>query len=75
MKKSRKSTYDRSQDCPKVWEFNGSIYIINVAELKVKGLNNFNKIIKYTIDDPIYSLDIDTEYDWLIANAIIQHKI
>ena len=74
LKKSKKSTFERSQDCPEVWEFNGSIYIINVANLKIKGFSNFNKIIKYDIDDPIYSLDIDTEYDWLIANAIIQEK-
>ena len=30
---------------------------------------------KYKIDNPIYSLDIDTEYDWLIANAIIEEKL
>ena len=75
LKKSKKSTCDRSQDCPKVWEFNGSIYVINAAKLKSKGFSNFNKIIKYKIDNPIYSLDIDTEYDWLIANAIIDQKI
>jgi len=75
LKKSKKSTCNRSQDCPEVWEFNGSIYIINAAKLKSKGFSNFDKIIKYKIDNYIYSLDIDTEYDWLIANAIIQQKI
>ena len=43
--------------------------------LKRKGFSNFDKIIKYKIDNPIYSLDIDTEYDWLIANTIIEQKI
>lgn len=75
LKKSKKSTCDRYQDCPGVWEFNGSIYVINTAKLKSKGFSNFDKIIKYKIDNPIYSLDIDTEYDWLIANAIIEQKI
>ena len=75
LKKSKKSTFDRYQDCPVVWEFNGSIYVINTAMLKRKGFSNFDKIIKYKIDNPIYSLDIDTEYDWLIANTIIEQKI
>jgi CMP-N,N'-diacetyllegionaminic acid synthase len=74
LEKSKSSNIYRSQDCPKVWEINGSIYIINVAKLHKKGFSNFNKIVKYVIDNPIYSLDIDTEYDWLIANAIINHK-
>jgi N-acylneuraminate cytidylyltransferase len=71
LEKSKKGTFDRYQDSPEVWEFNGSIYIINVANLKSKGFSNFNKIIKYTIENPIYSLDIDTEFDWLIAKTII----
>ena len=68
--KSKKSRYNRYQDCPKVWEINGSIYVINTLSLKKKGFNNFNKIIKYKIDNPIYSIDIDTAYDWKIANLL-----
>ena len=67
LKKSKKGSYNRHQDCPKVWEFNGSIYVINTLSLKNKGLSNFNKIIKYTMDNPIYSIDIDTEHDWELA--------
>ena len=55
-------------------KLNGSIYIINVKSLQQKGIKEFNRIIKYTIDNPIYSLDIDTQYDWLIANAIKKNK-
>ena len=58
--KSKKSGYNRYQDCPKVWEINGSIYVINTLSLKKKGFNKFNKIIKYKIYNPIYSIDIDT---------------
>tara|TARA_Y100001980_G_C14504800_1_gene280461 strand:+ start:136 stop:822 length:687 start_codon:yes stop_codon:yes gene_type:complete len=68
--KSKKSGYNRYQDCPKVWEINGSIYVINTLSLKKKGFNKFNKIIKYKIDNPIYSIDIDTAYDWKIANLL-----
>lgn len=75
LKKTKKSNYTRFQDCPKVWEMNGSVYAINPTSLKKKGFNNFNKIIKYVIDDPIYCLDIDTKYDWLIAETIINKKL
>ena len=68
--KSKKSGYNRYQDCPKVWEINGSIYVINTLSLKKKGFNKFNKIIKNKIDNPIYSIDIDTAYDWKIANLL-----
>jgi len=74
LKKIKKNTFETFQECPKVWELNGSIYIINVKSLQQKGIKEFNRIIKYTIDNPIYSLDIDTQYDWLIANAIIKNK-
>lgn len=75
LKQSKKGKYQRSQDAPRVWELNGSIYIINVIALKKKGLSNFNKIIKYNIDNPICCLDIDTEFDWLIADTIINKKL
>ena len=72
LEKSKDSNCKRSQDCPEVWEINGSIYIINAISLKKKGFSNFKFIIKYIIDDPIYSIDIDTKHDWLVANTIVQ---
>lgn len=73
LEKSKDSNCKRSQDCPEVWEINGSIYIINAISLQKKGFSNFKFIVKYIIDDPIYSIDIDTKHDWLIANTIV-HK-
>jgi len=67
LKKSKKGNFTRFQDCPKVWEINGSIYAINSDSLKQKGYKNFDKIEKYQIDEPIYSIDIDTENDWNLA--------
>lgn len=71
LEKSKDSNCNRSQDCPEVWEINGSIYIINPISLKKKGFSNFKYIVKYIIDDPIFSIDIDTKHDWLIANTIV----
>lgn len=67
LKKSKKGNFTRFQDCPKVWEINGSIYVINTISLKKKGYKNFDKIGKYQINEPIYSIDIDTDDDWELA--------
>ena len=64
----------RRQDAPKVWEFNGSVYIINPERLKEKGLKGFTLIKKYVMDE-IYSIDIDTIIDWKIAEMIIDNKM
>lgn len=64
----------RRQDAPKVWEFNGSLYIINPEKLKEKGLKGFTQIKKYVMDE-IYSIDIDTLMDWKIAEMVIQNKM
>ena len=66
-------TIERRQDAPKVYEFNGSIYVINPSSLKNKGLSHFSKIKKYVMDD-LYSIDIDTMFDWKIAELIIKEQ-
>lgn len=65
---------ERRQDAPKVWEFNGSIYIINPQSLKEKGMSSFTHIKKYVMDD-IYSIDLDTLFDWKIAELMLSEKI
>ena len=68
----KESTFSRYQDCPKVWELNGSIYVINVNSLKNDKIENFKKIKKFVIDDPILSIDIDTLIDWEFAEFVIK---
>lgn len=72
LEKSKKSNITRRQDCPKVYAFNGSLYIYNVKSLKNKQVN---KIKKYLIKDPIYSIDIDNYFDWLVAETVINNKL
>lgn len=69
LKKSKQSSFSRRQDCPKVWEYNGAIYVINVASLNQKPISAFEKIIKYEMDE-MYSLDLDTPLDWCIAETV-----
>ena len=72
--KSKNGKYTCRQSCPKVWEFNGSIYVINTNSLKqYSSFNEFNKIIKYTMND-FFSVDIDTPFDWVIAETLIKNK-
>lgn len=69
LRKSKEGNFTRRQDCPKVWEFNGAIYIINTKSLKEKKMNEFSNVIKYEMDDKS-SHDIDTMLDWDIAEII-----
>mgnify|MGYP000693781031 FL=1 len=65
---------ERRQDAPKVWEFNGSIYVINTTRLKEVGLSRLNRIKKYVMDD-FHSIDLDTMMDWYMAEYIISNHL
>lgn len=71
LKKLMKKTFTRRQDCPKVYEFNGAIYICKVDSLKKMKMSEFTKIIKYEMDE-ISSHDIDTLSDWKLAEFFLQ---
>lgn len=69
----KKSNSTRRQDAEKVYAFNGSIYIINAKTFRIDNLSK-KKIKKYLMQDPIYSIDIDEELDWLLAETILNKK-
>lgn len=69
--KSKEGNFTRRQDCPKVWELNGAIYIINVSSLKRSPLSSFVKVKKFVMDE-ISSHDIDTMLDWKVAEILIK---
>jgi CMP-N,N'-diacetyllegionaminic acid synthase len=69
LEKSKSGNFTRRQDCPKVWEFNGAIYIINVSSLKAMPIAQFAKVKKYIMDD-FSSVDIDNELDWVLAENL-----
>jgi N-acylneuraminate cytidylyltransferase len=73
LKKLMNSNYIRRQDCPKVYEFNGAIYIIDVAALKQKKMTEFTRVVKYQMDDAS-SHDIDTIFDWQFAEFLVEQK-
>lgn len=69
--KSKQSNYVRRQDAPKVWEYNGAIYIMNIERLKLFNFSSFEKIKKYSMDE-LSSHDIDTLFDWKLAEFIME---
>ena len=71
LKKSKDSNFKRRQDCPKVWEFNGAIYVINKKSLIEKPISQFDKVIKYEMDEKS-SLDIDSILDFEFAAFLLQ---
>ena len=68
--KVKSSNYTRRQDCPDVWEYNGSIYIMNVKSLKKRNLSEFKKIKKYEMDD-YHSIDIDNKIDFRLCEVLL----
>ncbi|MEV4882998.1 acylneuraminate cytidylyltransferase family protein [Chitinophaga ginsengisegetis] len=73
LSKSKSGNYTRRQDCPKVWEYNGAVYIINVKALRDRPVNEFKKIRKYVMDE-YASVDIDSQLDWDWAEFLLQRK-
>ena len=71
LKKSKESKALRRQDVPKVWELNGAVYIINPKSIQSKPIGEFERIVKYEMDD-WSSHDIDTKLDWEIAEVILK---
>lgn len=66
--------YTRRQDVPKVWEYNGAVYVINIESLKKSPLGEFKKRIMSEM--PVSrSVDLDTPMDWEIAEAIYKNII
>lgn len=63
----------RRQDAPKVYEYNGAIYIMNADELKHTHMHHMQKRTKYVMDASS-SFDLDTMQDWQMAETIIENK-
>lgn len=68
-----KGEYMRRQDAPKVYEYNGAIYIMNADSLKATHMHKMKKRIKYVMDD-LSSFDLDTMFDWKMAEMIVEQN-
>ncbi len=68
--KSKYGKFTRRQDCPVVYEMNGAIYIINAESLFLHSMTDLIQVKKYVMDE-ISSIDIDSPFDWEIAELML----
>ncbi len=71
--KSKFNNFDRRQDCPEIYSFNGSIYLINIKSLMNCKINEFKKIKKYVMPEE-RSVDIDSLADWVLAEFYLNNQ-
>ena len=71
LQKSKEATFTRRQDCPKVWNVNGAIYIFPVDKFKTLGLKNIKKR-KHPMNK-VSSIDIDDVDDWFLAESLLKN--
>lgn len=63
----------RRQDAPKVYEYNGAIYIMDAKTLKTTHMHHMMKRVKYIMNAQS-SMDLDTMQDWNMAEMIIKNE-
>ena len=71
---SKKGTFQRRQDCPKVYAYNGSVYIINSTSIQQKNFGEFTRIRKFVMDEAL-SIDIDNQFDWWMAEVMLEKEV
>lgn len=64
----------RRQDAPKVYEYNGAIYVMNAEVLKTTHMHKMQKRLKYVMDE-LSSFDLDTMWDWKMAEMIKKENV
>jgi CMP-N,N'-diacetyllegionaminic acid synthase len=64
--KSKIGDFERRQDCPNVYAYNGSMYLIKTQSIITQKIHEF-KIIKKVVMPVSRSIDIDTMADWVLA--------
>ena len=61
------------QEVPVVYNYNGAIYIMNIASLKKGSYNSFSKTHKYVMTKES-SLDLDTPFDWEFPDFLLNKR-
>jgi CMP-N,N'-diacetyllegionaminic acid synthase len=73
--KCKPGNFSCRQDCPEVFEYNGSMYLANKKALMKHGLHGMQKIRKFVMPEE-RSVDIDDEFDWLLAETLfLKHNV
>jgi CMP-N,N'-diacetyllegionaminic acid synthase len=64
----------RSQDLPRAYAPNGALYLIEPKELRAQRSFCNDATVPLIIEEPSESVDIDTEWDWGLAEALLAMK-
>lgn len=70
---SKPSDYKTRQECPNVYAYNGSMYLIRTSALENSNLAGLKKIRKIVMPEE-RSVDIDTLKDWIVAEYYMKEK-
>jgi len=73
LQKSKQSNFTRRQDCPSVWNINGSIYIFPKNEFMKGGFDTLSK--RKFVMNALASIDLDSPSDWTIAESLLKAGI
>ncbi|OFZ53984.1 MAG: CMP-N-acetylneuraminic acid synthetase [Bdellovibrionales bacterium RIFOXYC1_FULL_54_43] len=73
LQKSKTGSFSRRQDCPRVWEYNGAVYILSPESLRKCPMNHLRHVKKYIMNE-LDSVDIDTPLDWAWAEFILERN-
>lgn len=73
LNKSKIGNYERRQDCPEVYAFNGSMYLINIDSIKKSRIAELKNIKKIIMPEE-RSVDIDTLADWTLAEFYLKNE-
>ena len=60
----------RRQDAPRVWEYNGAVYVINPRSIRAMAMGEFSSKVPCEMPRE-RSIDLDTPMDWAIAELVI----
>lgn len=71
--KSKVGDFERRQDCPEVYAFNGSMYLINVESIKKSRISELKNVKKIIMPEE-RSVDIDTLADWTLAEFYLKNE-
>lgn len=71
--KSKSGNFIRRQDCPEVYSFNGSMYLINTHSIQRCSISEFKQIKKVIMPEE-RSIDIDTFADWVLAEYFLKYE-
>ncbi|MDE5786304.1 MAG: acylneuraminate cytidylyltransferase family protein [Duncaniella sp.] len=63
----------RRQDAPKAWQYNGAVYVINPRSLRAMPLGTMPRRVASPMPAE-RSVDLDTLFDWQIAENIIASR-